>query len=316
MINKRIYINGVSILNQKTLKNKIEFNGIGLHSGKKVQMNLIPAHPNTGIVFKRSDLKKNNLIYPSVYNVSNASYCTTLTNEFGVSVSTLEHLMAALYGLGVDNLLIDINSQELPIMDGSAKKFVEQIEKVGYEISDQPIRIIKINKKVKFFDGNKFIIFEPNKISLEIDFEIKYKQNSILNQRNKKNIYMEDLQDIYESRTFCLFEDVERLKEIGLAQGGTLQNAIVLKNNEILNKEKLRNPNEFVNHKILDCLGDIYLAGYRMVGKIRSSQGGHTVTNLGLRDLFSNNENFNIVELKEKNIPHSFLVKNTLKYSA
>ena len=316
MINKRIYINGVSILNQKTLKNKIEFNGIGLHSGKKVQMNLIPAPPNTGIVFKRSDLKKNNLIYPSVYNVSNASYCTTLTNEFGVSVSTLEHLMAALYGLGVDNLLIDINSQELPIMDGSAKKFVEQIEKVGYEISDQPIRIIKINKKVKFFDGNKFIIFEPNKISLEIDFEIKYKQNSILNQRNKKNIYMEDLQDIYESRTFCLFEDVERLKEIGLAQGGTLQNAIVLKNNEILNKEKLRNPNEFVNHKILDCLGDIYLAGYRMVGKIRSSQGGHTVTNLGLRDLFSNNENFNIVELKEKNIPHSFLVKNTLKYSA
>ena len=316
MTNKRIYINNVSILNQKTVKNKLKFNGIGLHSGKKVQMNLIPAPPNTGIVFKRSDLKKNNFIYPSVYNVSNASYCTTLTNEFGVSVSTLEHLMAALYGLGVDNLLIDINSQELPIMDGSAKKFVEQIEKVGYEISDQPIRIIKINKKIELFDGNKFIIFEPNKFSLEIDFEIKYKQNSILNQRNKKNIYMDDLQDIYESRTFCLFEDVERLKEIGLAQGGTLQNAIVLKNNEILNKEKLRNPNEFVNHKILDCLGDIYLAGYRMVGKIRSSQGGHTVTNLGLRDLFSNNENFNIVELKEKNIPHSFLVKNTLKYSA
>jgi len=316
MINERIYINDMSILNQKTVKNKIKFNGIGLHSGKKVQMNLIPAPPNTGIVFKRSDLNKNNLIYPSVYNVSNASYCTTLTNEFGVSVSTLEHLMAALYGLGVDNLLIDINSQELPIMDGSAKKFVEQIEKVGYEISDQPIRIIKINKKVKFFDGKKFIIFEPNKISLEIDFEIKYRENSILNQRNKKNIYMEDLQDIYESRTFCLFEDVEKLKEIGLAQGGTLQNAIVLKNNEILNKEKLRNPNEFVNHKILDCLGDIYLAGYRMVGKISSSQGGHTVTNLGLRDLFSNNENFNIVELKEKNIPHSFLVKNTLKYSA
>ena len=316
MINEKIYIKDMSILNQKTVKNKIKFNGIGLHSGKKVQMNLIPAPPNTGIVFKRSDLKKNNLIYPSVYNVSNASYCTTLTNEFGVSVSTLEHLMAALYGLGVDNLLIDINSQELPIMDGSAKKFVEQIEKVGYEISDQPIRIIKINKKVKFFDGKKFIIFEPNKISLEIDFEIKYRENSILNQRNKKNIYMEDLQDIYESRTFCLFEDVEKLKEIGLAQGGTLQNAIVLKNNEILNKEKLRNPNEFVNHKILDCLGDIYLAGYRMVGKISSSQGGHTVTNLGLRDLFSNNENFNIVELKEKNIPHSFLVKNTLKYSA
>ena len=279
-------------------------------------MILSPASPNFGIVFKRSDLKKNNLVYPSVFNVSSASYCTKITNEYGVSVSTVEHLMAALCGLGIDNILIDLNSEELPIMDGSSKNFVEEIKRTGFKISDQPIRIIKINKKITYTDCEKFITFEPNKISLEIDFEIKYKQNSILNQRNKKNIYMDDLRDIYNSRTFCLFEDVEKLKKMGLAQGGSLNNAIVLKGNEVLNEEKLRNPNEFVNHKILDCLGDIYLAGYRMVGKISSSQGGHTVTNLGLRDLFSNNENFNIVELKEKNIPHSFLVKNTLKYSA
>ena len=306
----------MSVLNQKTINNIIEFSGIGLHSGKNVKMTLLPAPPNSGIMFKRSDLKINNFIYPSVFNVSSASYCTKLTNENGISVSTIEHLMAALYGLGIDNLLIDLNSEELPIMDGSAKNFVESIKDVGFKISDQPIRIIKINKKISYCDGEKFITFEPNKISLEIDFEIKYKQSSILNQRNTKNIYMDDLTDTYNSRTFCLFEDVEKLKKMGLAQGGSLENAIVLKDNEILNSEKLRNTKEFVNHKILDCLGDIYLVGYRMVGKITSSQGGHNVTNKGLRELLSNNENFSIIELKEKNIPHSFLIKNPLKTTA
>ncbi len=306
----------MSVLNQKTIKKIIKFEGVGLHSGKKVIMNLFPAQPNTGIIFKRSDLKNNNIIYSSVFNVSNASYCTKLTNENGVTVSTVEHLMAALCGLGIDNLLVELNSEELPIMDGSAKNFVEEIENTGFIISDQPIRIIKINRKISYKDGEKFITFEPNKISLEIDFEIKYKQNSILNQRNIKNIYIDELRDIYNSRTFCLFEDVEKLKKMGLAQGGSLDNAIVLKGNEILNNEKLRNPNEFVNHKILDCLGDIYLSGYRMVGKITSSQGGHNVTNQGLRELFSNNDNFSILELKEKNIPHSFLIKNPLKSSA
>jgi len=306
----------MSVLKQKTVKNTLIFKGVGLHSGKNVTMKLIPAAPNTGIIFKRSDLKNNNVIYPSVFNVSSASYCTKLTNENGVSVSTVEHLMAALCGLGLDNVLVDLNSEELPIMDGSAKNFVETIENAGFKISDQPIRVIKINRKITYKDGEKFISFEPNKISLEIDFEIKYKQNSILNQRNKKNIYMDNLDDIYNSRTFCLYEDVEKLKKIGLAKGGTLDNAIVLKGNEILSTEKLRNTNEFVNHKILDCLGDIYLAGYRMVGKIISSQGGHNVTNQGLRDLLSNNDNYSIIELREKNIPHSFIVKNPLKSSA
>ena len=306
----------MSVLKQKTVKNTLIFKGVGLHSGKNVTMKLIPAAPNTGIIFKRSDLKNNNVIYPSVFNVSSASYCTKLTNENGVSVSTVEHLMAAMCGLGLDNVLVDLNSEELPIMDGSAKNFVETIENAGFKISDQPIRVIKINRKITYKDNEKFISFEPNKISLEIDFEIKYKQNSILNQRNKKNIYMDNLDDIYNSRTFCLYEDVEKLKKIGLAKGGTLDNAIVLKGNEILSTEKLRNTNEFVNHKILDCLGDIYLAGYRMVGKIISSQGGHNVTNQGLRDLLSNNDNYSIIELREKNIPHSFIVKNPLKSSA
>ena len=303
----------MSILKQKTLKKRINLSGVGLHSGEKVKIKLIPQSPNTGIYFKRTDLKMNNIIYPSVFNVSSASYCTKISNEHGVSVSTIEHLMAALYGKGIDNLLIEIDSEEVPILDGSSKNFVEEINSVGLEISDQPIKIIIIDKEVIYNEGEKFISFKPSKISLEIDFEINFNNELIKTQKNNINIYMDDLSDMYNSRTFCLFEDIEKLKNMNLAQGGSLDNAIVVKQNKILNKEKLRNKKEFVNHKILDCLGDLYLSGFKMVGKITSCQGGHNITNQGLRKLLSNNRNFSIIELKEKNIPHSFLNKNILK---
>ena len=303
----------MSILKQKTLKNEISLSGVGLHSGKKVNIKLIPQRPNTGIYFKRTDIKSNNIIYPSVFNVSSASYCTKISNDYGVSVSTIEHLMAALYGKGVDNLLIEIDSEEVPILDGSSKNFVEAINSVDIEISDQPIKIITIDKEVVYKEGEKSITFQPSKISLEIDFEINFKNELINTQKNKINIYMDDLSDMYNSRTFCLFEDIEKLKNLNLAKGGSLDNAIVVKQNKILNKEKLRNEKEFVNHKILDCLGDLYLSGYKLVGKITSCQGGHNITNQGLRKLLSKNENFSIIELKEKNIPHSFLNKNILK---
>ena len=303
----------MSILKQKTLKKEISLSGIGLHSGKKVNIKLIPQNPNTGIYFKRTDLKFNNIIYPSVFNVSSASYCTRISNEHGASVSTIEHLMAALYGKGIDNLLIEIDSQEVPILDGSSKNFIEAIHSAGLEISDQPIKIIIINKEVVYKEGEKSISFKPSKISLEIDFEINFKNELIKTQKNKINIYMDDLTDMYNSRTFCLYEDIEKLKNLNLAKGGSLDNAIVVKQNKILNKEKLRNKKEFVNHKILDCLGDLYLSGFKMVGKVTSSQGGHNITNLGLRKLLSKNENFTIIELKEKNIPHSFLNRNILK---
>ena len=303
----------MSILKQKTIKNNINLSGIGLHSGKKVNLKLVPQRPNTGIYFKRTDLTSNNIIYPSVFNVSSASYCTKISNEFGVSVSTIEHLMAALYGKGVDNLLIEIDSEEIPILDGSSKNFVEAIESTDLEISDQPIKIITIDKEVVFKEGEKSISFKPSKISLEIDFEINFKNELIKTQKNNVNIYMDDLSDMYNSRTFCLYEDIEKLKKLNLAKGGSLDNAIVVKQNKILNNEKLRNEKEFVNHKILDCLGDLYLSGFKMVGKITSCQGGHNITNQGLRKLLSKNENFSIIELKEKNIPHSFLNKNILK---
>ena len=303
----------MSILKQKTLKREISLSGVGLHSGNVVNIKLVPQKPNTGIYFKRIDLKSNNIIYPSVFNVSSASYCTKISNEYGVSVSTIEHLMAALYGKGVDNLLIEMDSEEVPILDGSSKNFVEAISSADFEISDQPIKIITINKEVVYEEGEKLISFKPSKISLEIDFEINFKNELINTQKNNINIYMDDLSDIYNSRTFCLYEDIEKLKNLNLAKGGSLDNAIVVKQNKILNKEKLRNEKEFVNHKILDCLGDLYLSGFKIVGKITSCQGGHNITNQGLRKLLSKNENFSINELKEKNIPHSFLNKNILK---
>ena len=303
----------MSVLNQKTINRDITFKGVGLHSGRNVTMTVKPAKPNSGILFKRIDLKEKNIIIPNIFNVSSAVFCTTIANESGVSISTIEHLMGALYGLGIDNALVEINNQEVPILDGSAKLFIEEISKVGIKNSDAPIKIIKIEKRIEFNDGKKTISIEPSKVSLDIDFELKYENNLIGTQRNHVNVFESDLNDIYNSRTFCLFEDIEKLKEMGLAQGGSLDNAIVVKDNEILNEEGLRNKKEFVNHKILDCMGDLYLAGYKIIGKIICSQGGHKLTNQLLRKVFQQDENFSLIEITEKHLPNTFINKSHLR---
>ena len=303
----------MSVLNQKTINQDITFNGIGLHSGLAVTMTVKPAAPNTGIIFKRIDLKENNVVVPNIFNVSSAVFCTTISNDHGASVSTIEHLMGALYGLGIDNALIEIDNQEVPILDGSAKLFVEAISKIGIKNSDTPIKIVKILRKIEFVDENKTITLEPSKISLDIDFELKYTNEFIGTQRNSVKVFESDLSDIYNSRTFCLFEDIEKLKELGLAKGGTIDNAIVVKDNQVLNQNGLRNQKEFVNHKILDCMGDLYLAGYKIIGKIVCSQGGHKLTNQLLRKVFENDENFSLIEITEKNLPNSFINKSHLR---
>ena len=221
--------------------------------------------------------------------------------------------MGALYGLGIDNAFIEIDNQEVPILDGSAKLFVEAINKVGIKNSNAPIKIIKIEKKVEFNNGKKTISIEPSKISLDIDFELNYENDLIGIQHNSIKVFESDLTDIYNSRTFCLLEDVAKLKEMGLAKGGSLDNAIVVKNNEILNEEGLRNKKEFVNHKILDCMGDLYLTGYKIVGRLVCSQGGHKLTNQLLRKVFANKENFSLLEIQEKNLPHAFINKSHLR---
>ncbi len=303
----------MSILNQKTINKKISFSGVGLHTGFKVDLNLIPAAPNTGIIFKRTDLKNNNIIIPVYSNVVDTTLCTTLANEKGVKVSTIEHLMGALYGLGVDNLIVELNSQELPILDGSAKLFIEKILSVGFKFSSTPIKLIKINKKVSYEIEEKSISLDVSKVASEIDFEIDFKNKIIGKQRNKVNIFNDDLKNIFESRTFCLQEDVEKLKNAGLAKGGSLDNAVVVGEKEILNVEGLRNQKEFVNHKILDCMGDLYLSGYRIVGSLSTSQGGHGLTNKILRKLFSEKSNFTVIEIKEKTLPYQILDRSYLK---
>ena len=226
----------MSLLNQKTIKKSVQFKGLGLHSGKIVNLEIKPSEPDTGIVFKRVDIKDNNLVYPNFLNVSNTSLNTTVSNDFGVKVSTIEHLMGALFSIGIDNALIEIDNEEVPILDGSAKEFVEKILATDLVVSNKSIKIIKINKKVEFNDEGRSISIEPSKLSLNIDFELKYKNPVIGTQRNKIKVYEDDLTDIYSSRTFCLFEDIEKIKKNGLAKGGSLDNAIVVKDKNILNE--------------------------------------------------------------------------------
>ena len=303
----------MSLLTQKTIIKTVNLSGIGLHNGKIANMVIKPSEPNSGIVFKRVDLKKNNIIFPNFENVCDTSLNTTISNEYGAKISTIEHLMGALFGLGIDNALIEIDNDEVPILDGSARVFIEKIINSGFKMSEAPIKIIKINKKIEYNDGKRSISIEPSKLSLDIDFELKYENSFIGNQRNKINIYQDNLDNIFNSRTFCLYEDIEKIKNIGLAKGGSLENAIVVKNDQILNEEGLRNSKEFVNHKILDCIGDLYTCGYRMIANVTCSQGGHYLTNQLLRKVFKDKDNFSITEIRERSLPHTIINKSLLR---
>ena len=303
----------MSILTQKTLSKKISFKGIGIHTGQAVNLTINPSSPNSGIIFKRVDLKNNNIVHANYLNVTNTVLCTTISNEYGVKVSTIEHLMGALYGVGVDNAMIEIDSQEVPILDGSAKIFVREIKKVGLNFSDQAIKIIKINREIKINDDKKFISLDKSNITGDIEFEIKYNNKLINTQKNKISVFETDLEDIYNSRTFCLYEDIEKLNKLDLGKGGNLDNAIVIKDNKILNSEGLRNNLEFVNHKILDCMGDLFLSGYKIIGSLKCSQGGHKLTNELLRKVFSDDSNYSLIEIKGKQLPHSFANYHALK---
>ena len=304
----------MSLLNQKTISKSISAKGIGLHTGNSINVTIKPSDPNTGIVFRRVDIKNiNNEINPLFYNVCETNLCTTITNDNGVKVSTIEHLMAAFYGLGIDNAIVEIDNQEIPILDGSARDWVNLIKEAGLKESSLPIKIIKVEKKIEIKKKEKFISIDKSNVSLDIDFEIVYPGCLIGTQRNKINIFNDKLDNIFNSRTFCKFEDIEKLKSMGLAKGGDLSNAIVVNGDKILNDEGLRCSNEFVNHKILDCMGDLYLSGFRIVGSVVTTQGGHSLTNELLRKIFSDKSNYSLIELKGKNLPHSLVEKRLLK---
>ena len=288
--------------NQNTVADQIEFQGIGLHSGLKVKLIVKPSKPNTGIVFKRVDIKnKDNIIKANFKNVEDPILCTKIKNGSGASVSTVEHLMAAFYGEGIDNALIEIDSSEVPIMDGSALDFVDAIRSVGIEEQNQPRKFIKVLKKVELTDGEKFISIEPLNNDLIIDFELIYKNPLIRTRRKEFKLSNDNLSSIYSSRTFCLYEDIDNIKRMGLAKGGSLDNAIVVQGDKILNEDGLRNRHEFVYHKILDCLGDIMLSGNRIFGHIITSQGGHALTNKLLKKFFSEKGNWSLENFEKIN---------------
>ena len=291
---------------QKTLSQKVVFKGIGLHSGRASTINVMPAQEGEGIVFKRIDLNENNIIKANFKNVCSARLCTTLENNFGVKVSTVEHLLAAFYIIGIDNALVEIDNEEVPIMDGSSKDFLNILKEIELIEQSKKRKFLKISNKIELIDGKRKISIEPNEFSLEVNFQLNYKNKVIGKQKNTINFQKDDLSDVSNSRTFCLFEDIEKIKKIGLAKGGSLDNAIVVDNEKVLNKSGLRNTKEFVNHKILDLAGDFLLSGYRVFGKIDCYQGGHELTNLFLRKMFDQNTDYQIIELEDYKISKKF----------
>ena len=283
---------------QTTVSEPIRFEGIGLHFGKNTKLTILPAKSNEGIVFKRIDLKNNNYIKASFLNVTSTKLCTTLENEYGTKVSTVEHLLAAMYLAEIDNAIVEINSEEVPIMDGSAKDFLAEFKKSKIIELSEKRKYLEILSKVELSDGKRKISVEPSNDTFEVQFELKYENKIIGNQKNKINFHKDEIDDVSKSRTFCLYEDIEKIKKAGLAKGGSLNNAIVVDESKVLNKDGLRNEKEFVNHKILDLAGDFLLSGYRVIGKIDCVQGGHELSNQFLRKIFKTKNAFT---LKQKN---------------
>ena len=286
---------------QKTINRPIKLTGVGLHNGLNADLVINPAKENFGIKFCRVDLSENNLINANFKNVVEPILCTKISNKDGVTVSTVEHLMAALYGEGIDNALIEVNSSEIPILDGSASEFVEAIRAVGVKEQSTLRQFIKVEKKIEIREGEKFISIEPSNNDLIIDFEIIYGNPLIRTRRKEFKLSQDKLTEIYNSRTFCLYEDIDLIKSKGLAKGGSLDNAIVVKDNEILNDDGLRNRHEFVYHKILDCIGDLMLSGNRIIGHIITSQGGHALTNKLLLKFFSDKSNWSLKSIESIN---------------
>jgi len=307
----------MSQYNQKTINDTIKLFGVGLHNGINANLTVKPASENFGIKFCRTDVDKENLIEANYQNVVEPILCTKIKNNSGTTVSTVEHLMAAFFGEGIDNVLVEIDASEVPILDGSASEFVESIRSVGIKEQKESRKFIKVLKKVEIQEGEKYISIEPLENDLIVDFEIVYSNPLIRRRRKEFKLSDGDLTNIYNSRTFCLYEDIDFIKSQGLAKGGSLENAIVVKGNEILNDEGLRNRHEFVYHKILDCLGDLMLSGHRIFGHVKTSQGGHALTNKLLVKFFSDKSNWSLENgnIVEKNNQSQESFKKTLSAS-
>jgi UDP-3-O-[3-hydroxymyristoyl] N-acetylglucosamine deacetylase len=287
-----------SKLRQKTLKTAIHCTGTGLHSGAKVSMVLSPAPAGTGIVFRRTDIQGAGAEIPALWsNVVDTRLCTVIGNAQDVRVSTIEHLMAALYGSEIDNAVIEINGQEVPIMDGSAQPFVFLIECAGVAEQDQPRRAIEILSRVAIQDGKRSVALSPA-ADFSVEFEFDFENGSLSPQDFFMPLDAPTFRmEVSRARTFGFAEDVARLRAAGLARGGSLDNAVVIGEGRVLNKDGLRFRDEFVRHKVLDCVGDLYLAGAPIIGSLHCVKSGHRHNNLLLRALFEQRKAWRYIDM-------------------
>ncbi len=290
------------MIRQRTLKNVIRATGVGLHTGEKVYLTLRPAPPNTGITFRRVDLEPAVEVPARPENVTDTRLSTTLERD-GVKISTVEHLMSAFAGLGIDNAFVDLTAPEVPIMDGSAGPFVFLIQSAGIEEQQRPKKFIRIKKSVRVQDGDKWVRFDPLngfKVSFTIDFDHPIFKNSV-QVASVDFSTTSFVKEVSRARTFGFMQDLEALREVGLARGGSLDNAIVMDSFHILNEDGLRYEDEFVKHKVLDAIGDLYLLGHPLIGAFNGYKSGHTLNNRLLRMLVSDANAWELVSYDDPN---------------
>ena len=302
---------------QKTINKSFNIEGVTLHSGEKSNLSVNPATANTGIVFRRVDIKNSNeesLIEAKFNNVSVSDLCTKITNKYGISVSTIEHLMSALHGMGIDNAIVEVDCDELPILDGSSLEYVRNIEEVGLKSLNVEKKYLSISRPIVFSMNDSFVKVSPSD-NLEIDYTISYDHNLIKEQRF--NYELKDSNQfknlISNCRTFGFKEEVDFLRKKGLIAGGSLDNAIVLDKKGIVNNDKLRQENEFVKHKILDFIGDIYLLGYSVKGAFEIYKGGHRLTHETMNSIMSDHSNWRLINednLNDKNYQKTYYTKS------
>lgn len=289
------------MIRQRTIKEAVSVTGIGLHKGDKVKMTLRPAPANTGIVFRRIDLVPHADIPAQAGLVGDTMLCTCLSNENGDSISTVEHLASALAGLGIDNIIVEVDSNELPIMDGSASPFIFLLQSAGIDELNASKKFIKIKQKIRVEDGDKWAEFHPYD-GFRIDFQIDFTHPVI--RHSKQHMTLDFSSDSYidevsRARTFGFLKDLEFMHSNNLALGGSMDNAVALDEYRVLNQEGLRYQDEFVKHKILDAVGDLYLAGHSIIGELKAYKSGHGLNNKLLNHLLADKQAWEFVSFEE-----------------
>jgi UDP-3-O-[3-hydroxymyristoyl] N-acetylglucosamine deacetylase len=296
------------MIRQRTLKNTIRATGVGLHSGEKVYLTLKPAPVNSGVVFRRVDLDPVVDIPANALNVGETTLSTTLVKD-GARVDTVEHLLSAIAGLGIDNAVVELSAQEVPIMDGSSGPFVFLLQSAGIKEQDAPKRFIRIKKKVEVRDGDKFVSFLPYdgfKVSFEIDFDHPVLRQSV----QKASLDFSStsyVKEVSRARTFGFTKDLEYMRSQNLALGGSVKCAIVVDEYRVLNEDGLRSDDEFVKHKILDAVGDLYLLGHSLIGEFVGHKSGHGLNNQLLRELLACEDAWEFVEFDEQEVPIAYM---------